>query len=180
VGAFEITALYPLSNSPFFNGSEFVLTGRYLDTLTIQTTINYADGPESYLNTASIPSSTNSHVELIWAQHRLTYLLRLVDITGSDSYRQEITTIALNYGLIIKGYTAIILTVDTWEDVYDAVTGTEDAYLVDPNTGTQTTYASGTGTVADEGDDTPFPILSFIFGTALFVYLKRRRKIMVS
>jgi hypothetical protein len=138
---------------------------------------------------------------LIWAQHRLTYLLRLVDITGSDSYRQEITTIALNYGLIIEGYTAIILTVDTWEDVYDEVTETDSTY-VDPitvtspvntntgtspdntNTGTQstaTTQVAGIGeTVSEDGADAPFPILPFIFGTALFVYLKRRRKLMVS
>ncbi|MHA1910818.1 MAG: vWA domain-containing protein, partial [Candidatus Kariarchaeaceae archaeon] len=188
VGAIEITSLYPLSRSPFFNGSEFVLTGRYLDALTIQTTINYAAGPETYINTAGLPSSSNSHVELIWAQNRLNYLLRLVEITGSSDYSQELTSIALCYGLIIKGYTAIILVVedpDAETDETNEPPEPEDPYTddptndpyTDPNTDpTDHPYATADIDDVPTADEAAtLTIAPLIFGAALLVFMKRRK-----
>ncbi|NHI82727.1 MAG: VWA domain-containing protein [Candidatus Thorarchaeota archaeon] len=110
-GAEDVNTLQPLDQSPFFNGSEVVISGRYTESIAVDTIIDYVSGPENYENSASSAPSNQFHVEYIWAQHRITYLLELQNLLG-DSYsrREEIISIALGYGLIIDGYTALVLT----------------------------------------------------------------------
>ena len=116
-GDLEATTLQPLGESPFFNGSEVIITGRYGASLAIQTDIEYVTGIETYQNLATFPGTNNHYVEYIWAQHRIMFLLKQVRLEGaSESLREQITSIALTYGLIVDGYTAIVLVADEPED----------------------------------------------------------------
>jgi Ca-activated chloride channel family protein len=109
--AVDVNTLQPLEDSPFFNGSEVVISGRYAESMDIQTSIAYVTGTESYENSATDAPFDQHHVEYIWAQHRISYFLELQSLFGdSDSRREEIISIALSYGIIVEGYTALILT----------------------------------------------------------------------
>ncbi len=125
-GAYLTASLVPLKDSPFFNGSEVLLTGLYRTTLSIYTIILYDSGLESYYNSAINPSTIYPYVESIWAQHRLSYLLNQVLLKGeTNTLRSQIILLALQYGLVVKGYTAIILT--TLEEPYETTVSTTDS-----------------------------------------------------
>lgn len=110
-GAAEVVSLMPLENTPFFNGSEVAISGRYDASLFVETTIHYSDGIETYTNSASTAGEDKQHIENIWAQQKISQLLKSVELEGvTDSVRQEITTLALQYGIVVGGYTALLVT----------------------------------------------------------------------
>jgi len=110
-GALEVLSLSPLDESPFFNGTEVVVAGRYTEGMTVTTIIDYVTGTEVYIDTVGSPSTDMPHVENIWAQQRVSYLLRQVILYGeSDTLRLEIVQLGMYYGLSIAGYTAMVLT----------------------------------------------------------------------
>ncbi|GAI50884.1 unnamed protein product, partial [marine sediment metagenome] len=83
-GAYLTASLVPLKDSPFFNGSEVLLSGLYETSISIETTIHYASD-EIYSNYATDASIVYPYVESIWAQHRLSYLLNQVLLEGDTN-----------------------------------------------------------------------------------------------
>ncbi|MFW9843385.1 MAG: VWA domain-containing protein [Candidatus Thorarchaeota archaeon] len=136
-GFLDMSSLVPLNNSPFFNGSEILVCGRYVSPLVVHTTIDYPNGTETYVNTATTASTENEHVEKIWAQHRISYLLRVIELEGeTPNYRSEIVDVAMKYGIIVEGYTALLITTD-FEPSTTTITDQSD-----PNPNTTTTSTS--------------------------------------
>jgi len=112
-GEIEFNSRCSLEETPFFNGSEIVICGRYHDSMTIDTLIHYISGPESYHNTGGAGDPDNPHVAYSWAQTKIDQLLMIVDKFGETKIlRHDIVSLALEYGLIVEGYTAIILKVE--------------------------------------------------------------------
>lgn len=148
-GALDMSTLMPLNESPFFNGSEIIVCGRYETSLSVDTTIEYPDGTEIYSNSATTASTSNEHVEKIWAQHRITCLLRMVHLEGeTPALRQEIICLGMRYGIIVEGYTALLITTDDVEET----TTTDETTSTNTDTGTYTTPApTGTYTTAPPG-----------------------------
>ncbi len=110
-GATEVVSLMPLENSPFFNGTEVVISGRYDASLSIETSVYYSDGTETYINSATLASTDKQHIEYIWAQQKIDQLLETVELQGAtESLRAEIIDLALYYGLVVGGYTALLVT----------------------------------------------------------------------
>ncbi|MCK4845869.1 MAG: VWA domain-containing protein, partial [Candidatus Heimdallarchaeota archaeon] len=146
-GAYLTASLVPLKDSPFFNGSEVLLTGLYDTALSINTTILYAIGPEIYYNIATDPSTIYPYVESIWAQHRLSYLLNQVLLEGeTDTLKAQIISLALQYGLVVKGYTAIILTtLEEPDETIVTTTTTDGDWYYDPTYTTMTSAVTYTG-----------------------------------
>ncbi len=110
-GASEVTAIVPLDESPFFNGTEVIVTGRYEEGMTVTTTIDYVTGTETYVDTVGSTTTSLTHVEYIWAQQRITYLLQQVMLHGDlEIYRDQIVALGMQYGITVGGYTAMVLT----------------------------------------------------------------------
>ena len=134
-----MNTLRPLSDSPFFNGSEIVVTGRYGASMSVSTTIDYKTGTEVYSNNAGSTTSENSHIERIWAQHRISYLLKCVQLYGeNETLKNEIVQLGMHYGIIVGEYTALILT------AYDVDIEYSDLYR-GIGTYTTATWTTGTG-----------------------------------
>ena len=75
--------------------------------------INYVSGPETYHNSDGAGNSDYPHVAYAWAQTKIDQLIGIVKRWGeTDELRNNIVSLALEYGLIVEGYTAIILKVD--------------------------------------------------------------------
>ena len=148
-GILDRSTLMPLNESPFFNGSEIVVCGRYDSSMVVHTTIEYPDGNETYLNIANTPTTENPHIEKLWAQHRITYLLRLVRLEGeTPALRKEIVNLGMNYGIIVEGYTALLITTDEPVTTSESVTGTSTT-SIPPPAATYTGYTDApTGTTA--------------------------------
>ncbi|MFX0053536.1 MAG: VWA domain-containing protein [Promethearchaeota archaeon] len=109
-GAIEVTSLSPLHESPFFNGTEVIITGRYIEGITVTTSIDYVTGTETYVDTVGVSMNDKPHVEYIWAQQRVSYLLHQILLHGeNETLRNEIVQLGMHYGLAIAGYTAIVL-----------------------------------------------------------------------
>ncbi|MFW9767400.1 MAG: VWA domain-containing protein [Candidatus Thorarchaeota archaeon] len=134
-GALEVVSLSPLEESPFFNGSEVVVSGRYIEGMTVTTSIEYVSGPEIYTDTVGAASHHNEHVEYIWAQQKISLLLEQVAEEGdTDELRSQIVSIGMRYGLAIAGYTAMVLTAynaESTEEVPD-VPDTDATYTQPP------------------------------------------------
>ncbi|MBN2228231.1 MAG: VWA domain-containing protein [Candidatus Thorarchaeota archaeon] len=110
-GPIDVNTLMPLRDSPFFNGTEVLVSGRYGSSMSVSTSIDYTTGTESYSNSAGAASTENKHIERIWAQQRISFLLRCIQLHGENSsLRDEIVSIGMYYGIIVQGYTALILT----------------------------------------------------------------------
>ena len=110
-GAIEVISLSPLDESPFFNGTEVIVAGRYVEGMTVTTSIDYVTGTETYVDTVGIAMQDKPHVEHIWAQQRVSYLLRQASLHGeNDTLRNEIVQLGMYYGIAIAGYTAMVLT----------------------------------------------------------------------
>lgn len=109
-GATEFFSMQPLGGAPFFNGSEVVISGRYASSISIETSVDYVSGTEIYLNSALQGGNEHKHVELIWAQYKLSWMLEMVRLESSpELWRGEITDLAMEYGLVVDGYTGMIL-----------------------------------------------------------------------
>ncbi|MHA1610878.1 MAG: VWA domain-containing protein [Promethearchaeota archaeon] len=121
-GAYHVAAHGSLSNSPFFNGSEIIISGQYEGSVSIDTIIEYYEGTETYQNIATTPTGDLPHVERIWAQMRISHLLRGKS-TLTELEEQEIISIAMYYGLVVEDYTAMILVVE--DEINDELTKTE-------------------------------------------------------
>jgi len=162
-GIVDRSTLMPLNESPFFNGSEIVVCGRYESSITVHTTIEYPDNNETYLNIANTPTMENPHIEKLWAQHRITYLLRLINLEGETlALREEIVNLGMNYGIIVEGYTALLITTDDPITTEDPVTESSSTYIPPP-AATYTAYpAMPTGTAA-----TGIPIAGATFDASL-------------
>jgi Ca-activated chloride channel family protein len=151
-GATEIVSLMPLEHTPFFNGTEVVISGRYDASLSIETSVYYSDGTETYINSATSASVDKQHIEYIWAQQKIDQLLENADLQGAaESLRAEITDIALYYGIVVGGYTALLVTAyevdkeagedDQPTEPAATVTTTRGA-IPPPSTTATTTYAT--------------------------------------
>ncbi len=140
-GAIEVISLSPLDESPFFNGTEVIVAGRYVEGMTVTTSIDYVTGTETYVDTVGIAMQDKPHVEHIWAQQRVSYLLRQASLHGeNDTLRNEIVQLGMYYGVAIAGYTAMVLT------VYDAHSTGEsalDSYFAYPPSATGTQGQAG-------------------------------------
>jgi Ca-activated chloride channel family protein len=136
-GAIEVLSLSPLDESPFFNGTEVVVAGRYFEGMTVTTSIDYVTGTETYVDTVGIAMQDKPHIEHIWAQQRVSYLLRQASLHGeNDTLRHEIVQLGMYYGIAIAGYTAIVLTAydpSAGEGIFDAIyPSTTNAYRGQP------------------------------------------------
>ncbi|MFW9843386.1 MAG: VWA domain-containing protein, partial [Candidatus Thorarchaeota archaeon] len=142
-GILDRSTLMPLDESPFFNGSEIVVCGRYGASMSVDTTIEYPDGTEIYTNSATTPSTENDHIEKLWAQHRISYLLRMISLEGeTPSLRAEIVCLGMSYGIIVEGYTALLITT---EDLVETSTPDETTTTMTSTTTTSTgTYTTTT------------------------------------
>ena len=152
-GAIEVTSLSPLGESPFLNGSEIVVSGRYIEGMTVTTSIDYVTGPETYTDTIGAASNENEHVEFIWAQQRISYLLDQVSQLGeNETLRNQIVDIGMEYGIAISGYTAMVLTAyDDAEPTEETPDETTQSTAQPPATGTYSnpqTTATQTGVLA--------------------------------
>ncbi|MGY5881648.1 MAG: VWA domain-containing protein [Candidatus Thorarchaeota archaeon] len=142
-GVSDMSTLMPLNESPFFNGSEVIVCGRYGASMSVDTVIDYPDGTEIYTNSATSPSTENEHIEKLWAQHRITSLLRTVQFEGeTPSLRAEIVCLGMGYGIIVEGYTALLITT---EDIEDTTT-TDETTSTTTTTTTTGTYTTTTTT----------------------------------
>ncbi|MCK5302028.1 MAG: VWA domain-containing protein [Candidatus Thorarchaeota archaeon] len=125
-GAIEVISLSPLDESPFFNGTEVIVAGRYIEGMTVTTSIDYVTGTETYVDTVGVATQDKPHVEHIWAQQRVSYLLRQASLHGeNDTLRNEIVQLGMYYGIAIAGYTAMVLTA---YDASSAGEGTLDGF----------------------------------------------------
>jgi hypothetical protein len=116
--------------------------------MSVDTTIEYPDGTEVYSNTVSTPSTENAHIEKLWAQHRINYLLRMVSLEGeTQSLKEEIVNLGMNYGIIVEGYTALLITTDEPEESTTEEPSTDSTY----QTATPTTAVACTGTTGSTG-----------------------------
>ncbi len=153
IGEVEYNHRYALEDTPFFNGTEVVITGRYFDSLTINTDIHYISGPESYVNTAGSGDLDKPHVAYAWAQTKIDQLLLVASWNETEDLRRAIVNLALEYGLIVEGYTAIILKVEDPESTTTTTTRLETTITADRYPGwmntastTQATSTQGTWT----------------------------------
>ena len=115
-----------------------------------------------------------TYVESIWAQHRLSYLLNQVLLEGDTNVlRAQIISLALQYGLVVKGYTAIILTtLDDPEEPSEEATTTTLTMDSEQYWGTDNVLAGAT-------ERSPFnqlwAVLALIAITAIGI-LRRKKK----
>ncbi|MHA2251234.1 MAG: VIT domain-containing protein [Candidatus Kariarchaeaceae archaeon] len=100
-----------------FNGSEVLQTGRYKDQLTISTTIKFSDGDQVYSNLADTAGSSSPHIERIWAINTINQLVKIVQNEGeTEVLKDRIVSIAVQYGIVVPGYTALIIVIDEPEE----------------------------------------------------------------
>jgi hypothetical protein len=170
-GTLDTSTLMPLEESPFFNGSEVLVCGRYGSSMSVVTTIDYPSGTEVYTNSANAPTTENTHVEKLWAQQRINYLLKLVQLEGETaSIRDEIVSLGMYYGIIVEGYTALLITTDYIEA--ESTTTTYD-YGVPPATATYTTvWTTAATTVGYPGNpafDATLPLGQIVIFPLIFI-----------
>ena len=112
------------------DGQEVVVTGTFTTEVVIDATIQYPDQTVSttrVLNTGLLKDEY-VHVEKLWALQRISYLISQGDDEG-------VIDVAMYYGLVVKGYTSMVLSElldDTERD-----TQTDPAFA--------TTYTDATG-----------------------------------
>jgi uncharacterized protein YegL len=147
-GALEVVSLMPLENSPFFNGTEVIISGRYGASLSVETSVYYSGGTETYINSATSASVSKQHIEQIWAQQKIDQLLETVELQGvTESLRSEITDLALYYGIVVGGYTAILVTAyDVDKDAEEDDQPTEPAATATTTRSAVPTYPAPTTT----------------------------------
>ncbi len=112
------------------DGQEVVVTGTFTTEVIIDTTIQYPDQNVSttrVLNTGLLKDEY-VHVEKLWALQRISYLISQGDNEG-------VIDVAMYYGLVVRGYTSMVLS----ELLDDAERDTQ----TDPPFAT--TYTDGTG-----------------------------------
>ncbi|MDF1539072.1 MAG: hypothetical protein P1Q69_09220 [Candidatus Thorarchaeota archaeon] len=151
-GASEFFTLQPYGGVPFFNGSEVVICGRYGSSLSIETSVAYTAGTETYINSALDGGDEYPHIERIWAQYKISWMLEMVRLEGSSaSWREQIIALAMQYGLVVDGYTGLILVaeeeIDSTGTVTETTTQTSTDYQDYPYTAAPpptATYATGT------------------------------------
>jgi Ca-activated chloride channel family protein len=171
-GSIDFFSLQPMGSAPFFNGTEVVICGRYDGGVTIDTTVNYASGAENYVNTASEGGSDYPHIERIWAQYKISWMLETVRLEGETSQlREQIIALAMQYGLVVDGYTGMILVAEEEVETPSETDPTEttggyDAYTPYPTTAAPT---GGTYTQPPPGN---FASVDFsMFGLMGGIYL---------
>jgi len=135
-GASEFFSLQPLGGAPFFNGSEVVISGRYGSSLSIVTSVEYTSGTEIYVNSALKGGTEYPHIEFIWAQYKLSWMLEMARLEEpSELLREQITDLAMHYGLVVDGYTGMILVVEEVITESETIYETTTIYTDVPNPG---------------------------------------------
>ena len=157
-------------HTPFFNGSEVVISGRYESSLSIETSVHYSDGIETYINSATSASADKKHIEYIWAQQKIDQLLETAELQGvTETLREEITDLALYYGIVVGGYTAILVTAyEVDKDAGEGDEPTEPAATVTTTRGaippppatTTATYATTTPAAPPPAPSAIDPVLA--------------------
>ncbi len=112
------------------DGQEVVVTGTFTTEVIIDTTIQYPDQNVSttrVLNTGLLKDEY-VHVEKLWALQRISYLISQGDNEG-------VIDVAMYYGLVVRGYTSMVLS-ELLDDA-ERDTQTDPAFA--------TTYTDGTG-----------------------------------
>ncbi|MHA1770021.1 MAG: VWA domain-containing protein [Candidatus Thorarchaeota archaeon] len=129
-GATEINTLSPLYGSPFFNGTEILVTGRYNGSLSIHTSIEYSTGPVEYKDTVGPATNTTPHLERIWAQTRISFLVKQFASTNDLAQYDEIIWLSFHYGIVVRGYTALFLATETeFREQTATLTGTQTVII---------------------------------------------------
>lgn len=120
-GGFDIAPDPSIIGGALFNGSEILITGKYSDALTISTSISYSSGEnDMWSNTIADSISSGNQIERIWAVNTINQLLRFSEVNGiTDQIDDQITSIALYYGLVVKGYTGLIIVIDDKDESYE-------------------------------------------------------------
>jgi Mg-chelatase subunit ChlD len=108
-GATDFVHFRPLTNAFLINGTELVMTGRFSSQISITTILYYEEQTEVYENIENTPGTEYVHVEKLWAQQRISYLLNLISL-GNTTFEDEVVQLGMYYGLVIEGYTAMIIT----------------------------------------------------------------------
>ncbi len=173
IGASDFFSLQPLGSAPFFNGTEVVMCGRYGSSITVETSIEYVSGIENYLNTALDGGKEYSHVERIWAQYKISWLLEMARLEGETSQiRQQIVDLGMQYGLVVDGYTGMILVAEVQEDTLPETepTETDTTFGAVPPPAATTAYTTGTANRAATAPAADFAVSPLMVGTLGGVY----------
>ena len=86
------------------NGNEIVVTGTFNTEVKVSAEIRYPDKNSTntrVMNTDLVKSEFN-HVEKLWAIQRISYL-------KGQGLDEQLTELAMYYGLVVKGYTSMVL-----------------------------------------------------------------------
>jgi Ca-activated chloride channel homolog len=123
-GATDYAHFKPMPEGMLVNGSEILMTGRYLSQIAFSTTLQYEEEIVHYFNNETTPGTEHQHMETLWAQQRIAYLETQIN-NGEEQYKNELVQLGMYYGLVIQGYTAMIITTE------DAESPMEDGGIYD-------------------------------------------------
>ncbi len=150
------------------NGSEIVVSGKFAEQV-ISVTANYRIGNETFQvsKNASIAAGGKPYAEKLWVLQRILYLVGLETLTGSDAFKQEIISLGIQYGLLVEGYTSMILSALAEEDssTESQFTKVETAFD-NPNIVTRLP-----GTYVDA---TPLPLFGILFAPIIIIWIRRK------
>lgn len=105
--------VYPTTiSSEVFNGTEVLQAGKYSGDLNIEVQLNTVAGPVTYTSNAGTAGTDLPQVEKIWAVQYINALLAKNLISPQASDTKVIIDLALSYGLVVEGYTALVLVVE--------------------------------------------------------------------
>lgn len=111
-GGTQVNFAEDLTNSPFGNGTELIITGKFSELVNVETYLGYEDGGvTSDLSVAINDAGDLPHLEKLWAQQRIRLLDQFPQLSDSvyDNASQEILELALAYGLVVPGVTSMVL-----------------------------------------------------------------------
>jgi Mg-chelatase subunit ChlD len=107
-GSLAVNAdLDDFNSIPLQDGAEIVITGTFQGEISITVEIEYTN--ETYVNTRHLNSlqteNQSSYIERLWALQRIFFLIS----QNSEDYHPEVLQIAIYYGLVIPGFTGMVL-----------------------------------------------------------------------
>jgi Mg-chelatase subunit ChlD len=161
-----------------FNGSEVLQTGRYQGTLTIKTTLKLSSGDQDYTNTAGSAGSTLQHLERIWAHNTIKQWIKMVAIEGGNTDREaKIVSLAIQYGLVVPEYTALIIVLDEPVVDPDQTEGDRANFAggVPDSSQTKLDQADASVEAVTDAESLYFPAMAMIAGLISFVVAYSRK-----
>lgn len=150
------------------NGSEIVVSGKFIGS-SVTITANYRIENETFQvsKTASIAAGGDPYAEKMWALQRINYLVGLNIITNSEEFKPQIVSLGIKYGLLIPGYTSMILSQLIEED--NTMTETASSAFGQPNEVLATRIPE-----VDGAGDVPIPIFPILLAPVVIIYLRKK------